>query len=215
MLSIAALGFQSPLVTSRVASSRVDGPVMVTRREAFSAVLATAVAGAAVAPANAVYDNGQNKAKAVFGQKVLALADASPEAILDNQAAIETYVSQMIRSTGKRNVDGRRLGGTPLGDAAVETIAAAKSGDKAAANAGVKKIVALTKLCESTARAAAGRARSGCYRRRWRATRGGGGTHRLQRRRCRKLRLWPQRPHWWLQKRAQSRRWQRRRSHCP
>ena len=146
MLSIAALGFQSPLVTSRVASSRVDGPVMVTRREAFSAVLATAVAGAAVAPANAVYDNGQNKAKAVFGQKVLALADASPEAILDNQAAIETYVSQMIRSTGKRNVDGRRLGGTPLGDAAVETIAAAKSGDKAAANAAVKQIVAMTKL---------------------------------------------------------------------
>ena len=77
---------------------------------------------------------------------MLALADASPEAILDNQAAIETYVSQMIRSTGKRNVDGRRLGGTPLGDAAVETIAAAKSGDKAGANAGVKKIVALTKL---------------------------------------------------------------------
>ena len=145
MLSLAALGFQSPLVTSRVASSRVDGPVMVTRREAFSTVLATAAAAAAVAPANA-YDNGQNKARAVFGQKVLALADASPEAILDNQAAIETYVSQMIRSTGKRNVDGRRLGGTPLGDAAVETIAAAKSGDKAAANAGVKKIVALTKL---------------------------------------------------------------------
>ena len=145
MLSLAALGFQSPLVTSRVASSRVDGPVMVTRREAFSAVLATAVAGAAVAPANA-YENGQSKAKAIFGQKVLALVDASPEAILDNQAAIETYVSQMIRSTGKRNVDGRRLGGTPLGDAAVETIAAAKSGDKAAANAGVKKIVALTKL---------------------------------------------------------------------
>ena len=64
----------------------------------------------------------------------------------DNQAAIETYVSQIIRASGKRNVDGRRLGGTPLGDAAVETIAAAKSGDKAAANAGVKKIVALTKL---------------------------------------------------------------------
>ena len=106
---------------------------------------ATAVAGAAVAPANA-YENGQSKAKAIFGQKVLALVDASPEAILDNQAAIETYVSQIIRASGKRNVDGRRLGGTPLGDAAVETIAAAKSGDKAAANAGVKKIVALTKL---------------------------------------------------------------------
>tara|TARA_B110001452_G_scaffold96012_1_gene79379 strand:- start:205 stop:510 length:306 start_codon:yes stop_codon:yes gene_type:complete len=82
----------------------------------------------------------------IFGQKVLALVDASPETILDNQAALETYVGQMIRASGKRNVDGRRLAGTPLGDAAVEAIKGAKAGDKAAANAGVKKIVALTKL---------------------------------------------------------------------
>ena len=143
-IAFAAVGLQSPLVASRVGSSRVNGPVMVTRREAFTAVAATAVA---VSPLSAnAYENGQSKAKAIFGQKVLKLVDASPEDILDNQAAIETFVSQMIRSTGKRNVDGRRLGGTPLGDAAVDAIAAAGKGDKAAANTAVKKIVTLTKL---------------------------------------------------------------------
>mmetsp|Transcript_142 Transcript_142/g.312 ORF Transcript_142/g.312 Transcript_142/m.312 type:complete len:180 (-) Transcript_142:208-747(-) len=144
-LALGGLGFQSAaLAPSRMGSSRVSEPVMVTRRE-----MLTAVAGAAtvVSPLSAsAYDNGQNKAKAIFGQKVLTLVDASPEAILDNQAAIETYVSQMIRASGKRNVDGRSLGGTPLGDAAVKAIASAKSGDKAGANAAVKEIVSLTKL---------------------------------------------------------------------
>ena len=88
----------------------------------------------------------ENKAKGVFGQKVLALTDASAETIADNSAVIETYVSQMIRATGKRNVDGRRLSGTPLGDQAVAAVSAAKAGDKAAANAAVKQIVAMTKL---------------------------------------------------------------------
>ena len=149
-IAFAAVGLQSPLVASRVGSSRVSAPVMVTRRDVFNAVVVTAVASTAVEvvsplPANA-YENGQSKAKAIFGQKVLKLVDASPDTILDNQAALETYVSQIIRSTGKRNVDGRRLGGTPLGDAAVEAIAAAHQGDKAAANTAVKKIVTLTKL---------------------------------------------------------------------
>ena len=147
-IAFAAVGFQSPLVVSRVGSSRVNAPVMVTRREAFTAVVVTAITAVeVVSPMSAnAYENGQSKAKAIFGQKVLKLVDASPETILDNQAALETYVSQMIRATGKRNVDGRRLGGTPLGDAAVDAIAAAHQGDKSAANTAVKKIVTLTKL---------------------------------------------------------------------
>ena len=109
-VTIAALGLQSSLAPTRIGSSRVSEPVMVSRRELFTTVAGAAVVTAMPLSAMATYENGQSKAKGIFGQKVLALVDASPEAILDNQAAIETYVSQMIRASGKRNVDGRRLG---------------------------------------------------------------------------------------------------------
>jgi len=119
---------------------------MVSRRDVLTTAAGIgAFASPLLASAND-YDSTILKARATFGQKVLGLTDASPEAILDNRAALETYVTQMIRASGKRNVDGRSLGGTPLGDAAVAAVKAAKAGDKAGANAAIKDIVAMTKL---------------------------------------------------------------------
>ena len=143
-LAFASLSFQPAAPVSRVSASRVTAPMMVSRRDILTTV-SGAMALASPLAASA-YENGQSKAKGIFGQKVLALLSADAATIADNEAAITTYVGQMIRATGKRNVDSRRLGGTPLGDAAVAAIKSAKAGDTAGAQDGLKKIVALTKL---------------------------------------------------------------------
>ena len=87
----------------------------------------------------------KRKAQAIFGQKVLALQSASAEEIADNSAAIITYAGQMIRASGKRNVDGRKLTG-PIGEAANAALAAAKKGDTAGASAGLKELAKVTQL---------------------------------------------------------------------
>ena len=69
-------------------------------------------------------------------------------------AANETLCGSSGRTSawhfaGKRNVDGRRLGGFPLADACNAAIAAAGSGDTAGAQAGIKdmiKIAGITKI---------------------------------------------------------------------
>ncbi len=80
------------------------------------------------------------------GQRVLALTDASTDTILAESKALKVFVSQMARASGKRNLDSRSLGGTPLTDAYNAAVAAASAGDKAGANAAVKDIVSICKV---------------------------------------------------------------------
>ena len=65
MISIAAaaLGFQS-LSASKIGSTRVSEPMMISRREVFTTVSSAALA--VPLAASATYDNGQNKAKGIL-----------------------------------------------------------------------------------------------------------------------------------------------------
>ena len=76
------------------------------------------------------------KAKNTYGQVVLRLVDASTDDILAHKNAIVLYESAASRATGKN----RPASG------ANAIIKAAAAGDKAGANAGLKKLVADTKL---------------------------------------------------------------------
>ena len=119
-----------------------------SRRDVFATVAGAAAFGTPLA-ASAYNQADRAKAMAIYGQRVLALEGASASGILDEAAAIKIFASQMGRAAGKRNVDGRRLGGFPLADAANSAIAAAGAGDTAGAQAGIKemvKIAGITKI---------------------------------------------------------------------
>lgn len=131
---VAALAFQAP------------GKPLTSRRN-FGGLVA---GGLVAASPLAAFAEGMTssttlyKARNTYGQRVLALADASTDTILGEANAIKLYVSAYERSTGK-HTDGRRPSA-----AATKILSAAAAGDKAGANAAVKELVASSKLTKLT-----------------------------------------------------------------
>jgi len=115
------------------------------RREALQSAAAAAASTMPLA-ANAYDYNQKAKAKATFGQVVFDLQGASAEKIAEEKNAIISFASQMIKASGKRNVDARQIakGGGAIGEAASKAVKAATGGDTAGAQAAVKELVALT-----------------------------------------------------------------------
>ena len=128
-----------------VAALSFQVPHKLTRREIFTTAAAAATFATPLSAVAADF-NAKNKAMATYGQRILALQGASAEAILDDSAALKVFASQMARASGKRNMESRRMGGTPLADAANAAIAAAASGDKAGANAAIADMISIAKV---------------------------------------------------------------------
>ena len=98
-------------------------------------------AGAAVAAAPlAAFADGASKAvldraRAIYGSRVARLVDASPEAILEEKNAFTLFTTGAYRSAAAKPTQAK------LAALQKTALAAAKSGDKAGANAAVKEFV--------------------------------------------------------------------------
>jgi len=112
---------------------------MVGRRE----LLGSFAAAAALAPAAAFADGASSPAvlarsRALYGSRVARLADASPEAILEEKNAFTLFTTGAYPRTGNAAFKDEQAA---LKAASKKALAAAKAGDKAGANAAVKDFV--------------------------------------------------------------------------
>ena len=95
------------MLSVAVAALAFQAPPSLTRRDAvFAGVTAAAMPFAAFADGSAGPGTLQ-KARLSYGQRLLTLQDASTDAILENKATINLYVSAVNRAKGAK-VDPRK-----------------------------------------------------------------------------------------------------------
>ena len=104
------------------------------------ALITGAGAAVAAAPLAAFADGASSKAvldraRAIYGSRVARLVDASPEAILEEKNAFTLFTTGAYRSAAAKPTQAK------LAALQKTALAAAKSGDKAGANAAVKEFV--------------------------------------------------------------------------
>jgi hypothetical protein len=146
---VAALSFFAPptaLPSTRATSLTMLEQPTIGRREMFS----LAAAAATMAPLSAVADGASSPAvlersRQIYGSRVARLADASPEAIIEEKNAFTLFTTGAYPRTGNTASKETQKQLTALSKKAV---AAATKGDKAGANAAVKEFIATGKIRE-------------------------------------------------------------------
>ena len=116
--------------------------------------MAGVITGAIVAaPATAAFADGANskatveKARAIYGSRVVRLQTANAATILEEKNAITLLISGAYRAGPNGNPNDKKTN-SELSAIEKKLVKAAKAGDTAAAQAGIKEIVKLAKLRE-------------------------------------------------------------------
>jgi len=139
MASLLAVAFALP-------GTQTGRSAVLTRRGAVGAFVAAA-APVAVSADGANSKATVDKARAIYGSRVVRLASASPEAIIEDQNAITLFISGAYRAGPNGNTQDKAISKQLL---ALKKTAldGAKSGDAAKAQGALKEMIAIAKLTE-------------------------------------------------------------------